>query len=106
MRLAPFLLLVYPERVLRRTWRAAFRDASMDQKQGSPYLPGKETATDGKASYAMGWNVVGNHVYPVNDLRKHLVTNCWCNPGDDEGIAVHNSLDGREQYERGERKMS
>jgi hypothetical protein len=38
----------------------------------------------------MAWKVDGTHVYPVND----------------NGIVVHNSLDGREMYERGERKPS
>jgi hypothetical protein len=54
----------------------------------------------------MVWKVDGNHVYPVDDLREHAVTDCWCGPVDDDGIVVHNSLDGREMYERGERKMS
>ena len=54
----------------------------------------------------MAWKVVGNHIYPVNDLREHSVSDCWCDPFDDEGIIVHNSLDRRELYERGERKPS
>jgi hypothetical protein len=52
------------------------------------------------------WKVVGNHVCPVNDLREHLLTDCWCSPMDDDGIIVHNSLDQRELYERGDRKAS
>ena len=52
------------------------------------------------------WRVRGNHVYPADDLRNHSLTNCWCRPTDDDGIMVHNSLDGRELYERGERKPS
>ncbi len=54
----------------------------------------------------MVWKVDGNQVYPVDDLREHAVTDCWCGPVDDDGIVVHNSLDGREMYERGVRKMS
>jgi len=54
----------------------------------------------------MAWKVDGTHVYPVNDLREHSVTDCWCGPVDDDGIVVHNSRDGREMYERGERKVS
>jgi hypothetical protein len=54
----------------------------------------------------MAWKVDGTHLYPVNDLREHSVTDCWCGPVDDDGIVVHNSLDGREMYERGERKTS
>jgi hypothetical protein len=44
----------------------------------------------------MAWKVDGTHVYPVNDLREHSVTDCWCGLVDDDGIVVHNSLDGRE----------
>ena len=47
------------------------------------------------------------HVIPQDDLKPHdLINYCWCNPVDDEGIIVHNSMDKREEYERGERKMS
>lgn len=52
------------------------------------------------------------HVYPINDLRVHETEgkDCWCCPKiDDEGeeiIVVHNSLDQREVFERGERKPS
>jgi hypothetical protein len=52
------------------------------------------------------WKVVGNHVYPVNDFRDHSVVRCWCRPIDDDGVVVHNSLDGREFFERGERQKS
>jgi hypothetical protein len=31
---------------------------------------------------------------------------CWCRPEDDDGVIVHNSMDGREKYETGERKAS
>jgi hypothetical protein len=50
--------------------------------------------------------VDGTHVYPVHDLREHSLHDCWCGPFDDEGITVHNTLDGREFHERGERQMS
>lgn len=50
------------------------------------------------------------HVYPLNDLREHETndhTGCWCNPTtDEEGVIVHHSMDGREKFETGERKMS
>lgn len=49
------------------------------------------------------------HVYPLNDLREHATdgTECWCGAEeDDEGIVVHNSADGREAFETGERKPS
>jgi hypothetical protein len=50
-------------------------------------------------------------VYPVNDLRDHdLNGNCWCKPTlEDDGsepIWIHNSMDGREAFETGERQPS
>lgn len=42
------------------------------------------------------------HVVPINDLREHQENEkCWCRPNDDEGVIVHNSMDRREEYERG-----
>ena len=50
------------------------------------------------------------HVVPINDLREHSTDSenpCWCRPETTEdGIIVHNSMDQRELYETGERKMS
>lgn len=53
------------------------------------------------------------HVYPLNDLREHetKAADCWCTPNvdiDEYGsvLIVHNSLDGREKFETGERKPS
>jgi len=49
------------------------------------------------------------HVVPVNDLREHSTDSdvpCWCRPEEDDGVTVHNSMDGRERYETGERKPS
>lgn len=49
------------------------------------------------------------HVAPVDDLRPHdLNPKCWCRPVEDTeepGMWTHNSLDGREAYETGERLM-
>jgi hypothetical protein len=46
------------------------------------------------------------HVMPLDDLREHQLTlECWCRPVLDE-VVIHNSMDGREEYERGERKRS
>lgn len=49
------------------------------------------------------------HVMPVNDLREHEESaNCWCRPRRDDEyprVAIHNSMDQRETYERG-RKLS
>ena len=48
------------------------------------------------------------HVCPVNDLRPHEVTRqCWCRPKEDAEeslLIVHNSMDGRENYENGKLK--
>lgn len=52
------------------------------------------------------WKVQGLQVIPVDDLREHSLKNCWCEPRDEDGVIVHNTLDGRELYERGERKPS
>jgi hypothetical protein len=49
------------------------------------------------------------HVTPLNDLRQHeLTAECWCEPELDyeNMVAVHNSADGREKFETGERKVS
>lgn len=47
------------------------------------------------------------HVLPINDLCEHEETEtCWCKPRYDEGVIVHNSMDGREHFETGERKPS
>jgi len=60
----------------------------------------------------IGWQAeagpLGRVVWPLNDLRKHVINSarCWCRPYYDECVLVHNSADGREKYERGERKAS
>jgi hypothetical protein len=50
------------------------------------------------------------HVVPLNDLRDHNTdgdASCWCGPiANDDGVIVHNSMDGREKFETGERKPS
>ena len=50
------------------------------------------------------------HVTPMDDLRPHDFTStCWCRPQEDAeepGMWTHNSLDGREAYETGERLPS
>jgi hypothetical protein len=46
------------------------------------------------------------HVIPIDDWREHELTlTCWCHPVLDE-VVLHNSVDRREEYERGERKPS
>lgn len=51
---------------------------------------------------------VTTHVYPINDLRHHELDGekCWCKPQEEDGVIIHNSMDGREKYETGERKTS
>jgi hypothetical protein len=66
----------------------------------------KETPMSRKRDPRMRWAVTANHVYPVDDLRDHEPENCWCGPYEDHGLVIHKSLDGRELYERGERKLS
>jgi nicotinamide mononucleotide adenylyltransferase len=50
------------------------------------------------------------HVLPIDDLREHSASRrCWCRPTPDDEephVFVHHAMDGREQYERGERKPS
>jgi hypothetical protein len=49
------------------------------------------------------------HVVPIDDLREHSTDSdkpCWCHPEEEDGVIVHNSMDGREKFETGERKMS
>lgn len=53
-----------------------------------------------------GWACI-LHCVPVDDLRAHELNQdgtCWCHPIEDNEKAdfwVHNSLDGRENYEEG-----
>jgi hypothetical protein len=46
----------------------------------------------GNSSHTTGWEIVNNHVIPLHDLRPHSITDCWCQPGEDDGVIVHNSL--------------
>ncbi len=49
------------------------------------------------------------HVYPVNDTYPHRLEGfkCACKPEQHElGFILHNSFDGREDFESGKRKVS
>jgi hypothetical protein len=49
------------------------------------------------------------HIVPVNDLKEHLDDECDCHPRQDNEhpeLWIHNSFDGREVFERDERKPS
>lgn len=50
------------------------------------------------------------HVVPTNDLRDHTSSvDCWCSPTEDKSepnVYIHHSMDGREAFEEGERKLN
>lgn len=49
------------------------------------------------------------HIIPTEDIRDHTLRgDCWCDPRLDYEywIAIHNSADGREQFETGERNLT
>ncbi len=54
------------------------------------------------------WLATAKYVVPIGDLKWHQADSkkCWCKPTADDGLIIHNSMDGRELYERGERKPS
>jgi len=47
------------------------------------------------------------HVIPLHDLHEHIPheCNCGCHMNED-GVYVHHSWDGREDFETGKRKVS
>jgi hypothetical protein len=47
------------------------------------------------------------HVAPVNEVHMHVRTDCRCGAYENaDGVIVHPAFDGRDAYERGERKPS
>ena len=48
------------------------------------------------------------HIIPLNDLRPHEPEmKCWCRPEiNEDNVAVHHSMDGREDFQSGARKPS
>lgn len=48
-------------------------------------------------------DIYSTHIVPINDMRSHRSDHsCWCEPVlNDEQAWVHNSADGREEYEQG-----
>lgn len=50
------------------------------------------------------------HIIPLNDTRDHMpFPECWCAPEEDaehQGVFVHHSADGREDFEEGRRLPS
>lgn len=60
-----------------------------------------------------GWTWVpvegfGVHIIPVGDLHDHMDEDCPCNPTLDVTLGAwsHNSFDGREAFEEGDRLPS
>lgn len=60
-----------------------------------------------------GWTVtpvpgLGVHCIPIGDTHDHMDEDCPCQPTKDPetGFWMHNSFDGREAFEVGERKPS
>ena len=61
-----------------------------------------QNCRQGRACNCAGW-----HIVPLNDLRDHETNgSCWCKPTLDDGVWLHNSMDGREAFETGERLPS
>jgi hypothetical protein len=65
------------------------------------------------ATAGRGWTfiVFGDfvHLLPEDEMECHHPKGCLCMPRVDEideGMIIHNSLDGREAFEEGERKPS
>lgn len=50
------------------------------------------------------------HIIPLDDLLEHEASvSCWCRPSSDDdepSLFVHHAMDGREQFESGERLPS
>jgi len=100
-----WLLRVETQRIAMRRPLSKKEPPKMSQKRTA----GKsrnEPRVYRKPPHPLAWGITGNHVYPINDLRKHSLRDCWCRPVDDDGVIVHNSLDGREEFQNGERKLS
>ena len=72
---------------------------------GRPKLP-----FESSIKTSAGWEIYvafgSSHVIPADDDIAHIISwDCGCHPqADENGIAIHNSADGREAFERGERK--
>jgi hypothetical protein len=46
-------------------------------------------------------------VIPLDDLRDHVEgDNCWCKPEMKDDVLCHHAMDGRYEYETGERKLN
>lgn len=63
--------------------------------------------------FATGWQIIdfkgARHVMPSDEAQRHFPSDCPCRPlsdPEDPSVIVHNSYDGREAFETGERKPS
>ncbi len=69
------------------------------------------TQEEARAAGMHGWQMAicdnGLHVLPLGDTKDHMDEDCPCGAARGEfGVWYHNSFDGREAFEEGERKMS
>lgn len=46
------------------------------------------------------------HMFPLADLAQHFTESCPCHPELVDGLNIHRSFDGREDFETGARKPS
>lgn len=67
----------------------------------------EEARAQGRHGWSLGRCDNGFHLIPVGDTADHMDEDCPCSPVRDElGLWNHNSFDGREAFEEGERKAS
>jgi hypothetical protein len=69
------------------------------------------TQTEAREQGLHGWTYAvcdnGLHLTPIGDLQDHMDEDCPCKPVRDPALGgawSHNSFDGREAFENGERK--
>lgn len=83
-------------------------------RPGAPGWPSGSPSQADTQHHTMAWLVAstddGIHITPMDDYRPHDYTSkCWCRPVEDAeepDMWMHNSLDGREAFETGERLVS
>lgn len=85
----------------------AFSDDTVDEADVYPEIREAVESRLVDPNYIHTW-----HVVPSGDGREHDITPrvCWCEPDVEEHeggfIITHNSVDGREDYENGKRKVN
>lgn len=78
-----------------------------------PYRGGGDNHEDADVVDFPAWRCdtgggLAAQVWPMRDLRQHITDGgqCWCAPVTEDGVVIHNAMDGRERYERGERQAN